>query len=64
MIEIINNIRKIELTNAFNLTSFSDLAVKMNEIEVYKREKEELEEKLKSIKNNEELKKSQLYIWN
>ena len=57
MIEIINNIRKIELTNAFNLTSLSDCTVKMNEIEVYEWEKEELEEKLKSIKNNEELKK-------
>ena len=57
MIEIIKNIKEIEFTNAHNLTSFSDLAVKMNEIEVYDREKQELEEKLKSIKNNEELKK-------
>ncbi len=45
------------MINAFNLTSLSDCAVKMNEIKVYEREKEELEEKLKSIKNNEELKK-------
>ncbi len=45
------------MINAFNLTSLSDCAVKMNEIKVYEREKEELEEKLNSIKNNEELKK-------
>ena len=57
MIGIIKNIRDIELINALNLTSLSDIAVKMNEIEAYSREKQELEEKLKSIKNNEKLKK-------
>ncbi len=57
MIEIIKNIIEIELINARNLTSWSDCAVKMEVINDYFDEKQELEVKLKSIKNNEELNK-------
>ena len=59
MIGIIKNIIEIELTNVHNLTSLSDSAVKMEEINHYVDEKQELEliVKLKSIKINEELNK-------
>ena len=59
MIGIIKNIIEIELTNVHNLTSLSDSAVKMEEINHYVDEKQELEliVKLKSIQINEELNK-------
>ena len=41
MIEIIKNIIEIELINACNLTSWSDIAVKMNEIDGYFDQKQE-----------------------
>ena len=57
MIGIIKNIIEVEIINARNLTSLSDCAVKMEEINHYLNEKLELEliVKLNSIEINEEL---------
>ena len=59
MIEIIKNIIENELINARNLTSLSDIAVKMNKIEVFFGEKQELECPSKLMRS---LKKSISYL--